>query len=121
MGGGHAARPGRHPRLSAYRDAGHWLLVTFGLTELFTKESDDTGISGWGFELTMRVPAGDGPPAPWSLNLLRQLGGYVFSTGRVFEPGHRLNPGGPITGASDTRLTALARTCWRRSGPATPC
>ncbi|MEU4250643.1 suppressor of fused domain protein [Amycolatopsis sp. NPDC026612] len=94
--------------ISAYRGAGHWLLVTFGLTELFAKESDDPGTSGWGFELTMRVPAADGPPGAWTLNLLRQLGRAVFVTGRVFAAGHRLDPGGPITGSADTRLTAIA-------------
>ena len=43
--------------LSAYRVDDVWLLVTFGLTELFTKESDDPETSGFGFELTLRVPA----------------------------------------------------------------
>ncbi len=94
--------------LSAYRADGHWLLVTFGLTELFGKESDDPDVSGFGFELTMRVPAVEAQPASWSLNLLHRLGQYVFSTGRVFAAGHRLSPGGPITGAPDTRLTAIA-------------
>ncbi|MEU5265995.1 suppressor of fused domain protein [Amycolatopsis sp. NPDC021455] len=94
--------------LSAYRGDGHWLLVTFGLTELFAKESDDPGTSGWGFELTMRVPAAEEPPPQWSLNLLQRLGQYVFSTGRAFAAGHRMSPGGPITGSADTRLTAIA-------------
>ncbi|WP_158263006.1 suppressor of fused domain protein [Amycolatopsis sp. CA-128772] len=94
--------------LSAYRGDGYWLLVTFGLTELFGKDSDDPATSGFGFELTLRVPATGDQPAPWSLTLLERLGQYVFSTGRVFEAGHRLSPGGPITGSPDTRLTAIA-------------
>lgn len=94
--------------LSAYSAGGHWLLVTFGLTELFSKNSDDPLISGWGFELTLRVPAGEAEPPAWSLRLLQQLGGYVFSSGQPFDHGHRMDPGGPITGAQDTRLTALA-------------
>jgi hypothetical protein len=94
--------------ISAYRGDGHWLLVTFGLTELFGKESDDPGTSGFGFELTLRVPATGEQPAPWALTLLERLGRYVFSTGQVFAAGHRLSPGGPITGSADTRLTALA-------------
>jgi hypothetical protein len=94
--------------LSAYRVSSHWLLVTFGLTELFDKVSADADTSGWGFELTMRVPAeGDQPPA-WSLQLLLELGHYVFSGGAGVRAGHRLIPGGPITGTPDTRLTALA-------------
>lgn len=97
--------------LSAYRVDDHWFLVTFGLTELFGKVSDDPRVSGWGFELTMRVPAADAAqPDAWVLRLLEQLGRYVFGTGTPFDSGHRMDPGGPITGAPDTRLTALAFT-----------
>ena len=94
--------------LSAYREATHWLLITFGLTELFGKDSDDPEVSGWGFELTMRVPATEAQPPAWALRLLQQLGRYVFSAGRPFADGHRMDPGGPITGAPNTRLTAVA-------------
>lgn len=97
--------------LSAYRTDEDWLLVTFGLTELFGKESGDSQWSGWGFELTMRIPVRDAeqPPA-WALNLLEKLGKYVYSSGRWFEAGHRMQPGGPISGKPDTRLTAIAFT-----------
>jgi hypothetical protein len=94
--------------LSAYRVDTYWLLVTFGLTELFSKDSDDPEVSGWGIELTMRLPATEDQPPAWALRLLQQLGRYVFSTGRPFDHGHRMDPGGPITGAPDTRLTAVA-------------
>jgi hypothetical protein len=94
--------------LSAYRGADHWLLVTFGLTDLFGAVVPKAQVSGWGFELTLRVPKTEQQPPAWSLNLLEKLGRYVFSSGRPFEPGHRMDPGGPITGKPDTRLTALA-------------
>ena len=94
--------------LSAYRVDDHWLLVTFGLTELFGKDTDDPAVSGWGFELTMRVPATEAQPPHWVLRLLDQLGSYVYGTGRPFDDGHRLDPGGPITGTPGTRLTAVA-------------
>jgi hypothetical protein len=100
--------------LSAYRSGGHWLLVTFGMTELFGKDSDDPDVSGWGHELTMRVPRNrddaDDQPPPWTLRLLQQLVSHVFEAGTPFADGHRLDPGGPVTGADDTRLTALAFT-----------
>lgn len=44
--------------VSAYRLPSHWFVVTYGLSELYTKVSDDPSTSGWGEELTMRV----GPP-----------------------------------------------------------
>ncbi|WP_157995646.1 suppressor of fused domain protein [Thermomonospora amylolytica] len=94
--------------LSAHRGGDHWLLVTFGLSELFGKDSADPEVSGWGLELTMRLPATGARPPAWSLRLLQQLGRYVFSTGRAFDHGHRMDPGGPITGTPGTRLTAPA-------------
>ena len=98
--------------VSAYRVPGSWFFVTFGLTELYEKESDDAAVSGWGFELTMRIPRADGEAQPpqWPLTLLARLGEYVFSSASPFGPGHRLDPGGPITGTTDTRLTAVAFT-----------
>lgn len=94
--------------LSAYRAAGHWLLVTFGMTELFSKDSDDPDISGWGCELTMRVPLDADQPPAWSLRLLDKLVEYVFNSGRPFAEGHRMDVGGPITGQANTRLRAVA-------------
>jgi suppressor of fused protein SUFU len=94
--------------LSAYRVGDHWLLVTFGLTELFTKDSDVTEVSGWGYELTMRVPLTADQPPRWTIRLLERLGWYICSGRKPLREGHRLDPGGPITGAPDTRLTALA-------------
>jgi hypothetical protein len=94
--------------LSAYRVDQHWLLVTFGLTELFSKESDNPQISGFGFELTMRLPAVEDQPPAWALRLLQQLGRYAFDSEHLLSSGDRMDPGGPITGAPDTRLTAVA-------------
>jgi len=94
--------------LSAYRDQGVWFLVTYGLSELFFKESDDPTVSGWGFELTMRVPELNGEPPAWSRRLLAQLARTVFATGNVFAPGHRADLRESITGDRATsRLTAV--------------
>jgi hypothetical protein len=96
-------------RLRAIRDGAVWLFVTYGLSELFAKHSEDPAISGWGFELTMRVPAdGDQPPV-WPRILLDSLGRYVFSWGRPFAAGHRFDFGEPLTqGDPPTELTAGA-------------
>src|ERR1700679_2089959 len=37
------------------RPSPHWHFVSYGLTELYVKESDDTEVSGFGFELTFRL------------------------------------------------------------------
>lgn len=96
--------------LSAYQDQDGWFLVTYGLSELFAKEGDDPDTSGFGFELTIRTPPA--PDAPgWALGLLRSLGNSVFSSGRTFGDGHRVDLRQPITGGNPpTQLTALAIT-----------
>lgn len=99
--------------ISAYRRADpvpHWHFVTYGFSELFAKEWEDPEVSGWGFELTMRVAAdaaADEPPA-WVLNFLQNLGRYVFGSGNVFSDGDYMNANGPISRESETRLHAVA-------------
>ncbi len=90
------------------KPARHWHYVTYGMTELFKKESDDPATSGWGFEFTVRVAAvGDEPPS-WPTNLLMKLADYVFRSGRPFASGHRVNPGSAI--APSSSLNAIAFT-----------
>ncbi|MFD1954839.1 suppressor of fused domain protein [Paenibacillus thailandensis] len=88
----------------------HWHFVTFGFSELYDKESDDAENSGYGFELTFRLgreQTEEEPPA-WALNLLQNMGRYVFGSGNVFQSGDYLDANGPICLGSDTKLTALA-------------
>jgi hypothetical protein len=54
QGGG----PLREVTTHRLRRPDHWHLVTYGLSELDGKESDDPLLSGWGFELTFRLAAG---------------------------------------------------------------
>ena len=92
--------------LSAFALDGHWLFVTYGLTELFGKASGDPGISGWGEELTMRVTRADGDRVPaWPVRLLGRLGQLVFERATPFLPGGRL----AVAGAADGAPPAL---CW---------
>lgn len=88
----------------------HWHFVTYGFSELYEKESDNVEVSGYGFELTFRLArdiAEEEPPA-WALNLLQNMGRYVFSSGNVFRAGDYLDANGPICLDADTQLTALA-------------
>jgi hypothetical protein len=96
--------------ISAYPLDDHWLVVSFGLSELFEKGNDDPSTSGWGIELTIRPIRIDEQPPRWALNLIEALGRSVYSTGRAFGNAHRLDPGGPITGVNDTELRAVAFT-----------
>ncbi|TDC97058.1 suppressor of fused domain protein [Actinomadura sp. 7K507] len=88
----------------------HWHFVTYGMTELYTKESENLDESGWGFEFTLRVargPAEQEPPM-WAPNLLQNLGRYVFNSGNTFGPGHHMNANGPInTDREDSEIRAV--------------
>ncbi|MEU5884039.1 suppressor of fused domain protein [Spirillospora sp. NPDC047279] len=97
---------------SAYEAAGHWHYVTYGLTELWDKESDDPQISGYGFEFTMRVvrAAGDPEPPTWPFNVLEQVAKFVRSQGAVLGDGHRMDTRNSITGDPACGLTVLAFT-----------
>jgi hypothetical protein len=80
-----------------------WHYVTYGLTELFEKASPQAEISGFGFELTFRLPrdpASDQPPA-WPLRLLQGLGQYVLAGHGSFDTGHVVDLGGPIVPPSE--------------------
>ena len=68
----------------------HWHYVTYGLSELFEKTSRDAAVSGFGFELTMRVPrvAGETEPPSWPL---RALQGLSSKRGSQADALHGLN------------------------------
>ncbi|MEO4053242.1 suppressor of fused domain protein [Solibacillus sp. CAU 1738] len=99
--------------LSAYKvetPSPHWHIVTFGFSELYEKESNNTEYSGYGFELSFRVARSideEEPPA-WALNLLQNMGRYVFNSNNIFASGDYLDANGPICLGADTQLTALA-------------
>lgn len=89
----------------------HWHYVTYGLTDLFDKQSASAA-SGFGFELTFRLAADPGTlEAPlWPLHLLQSLARYVVRTGNGFHDGHRMSTDGPITLGIPTALCSLAFT-----------
>jgi hypothetical protein len=100
------------PAIAVYEGVkpAHWHCVTYGLSELFEKSSGDPGVSGYGFELTMRVPRADGeetPPA-WPLRALQGLGRYVLASGRGFDTGHCADLGGSIAPGIESALTCMA-------------
>ncbi len=92
--------------------APHWHFVTYGLSELYEKESDNAEESGYGFELTFRLAADDGEVEPpnWVFSFFQNLARYVFQTGNVFEDGHWMNANGPIALETGTQLRSIAIT-----------
>lgn len=91
------------PAIEVFEASGpdHWHFVTYGLTELFEKSSPDPAHSGFGFELTLRLPrsAGETMPPEWALRLLQALGHYVLSGHAGLDSGHVIDLGGPLAPA----------------------
>lgn len=88
------------PAVAVYEAPGpaHWHFVSYGLTELFEKSSPDPEHSGFGFELTLRLPRREGedtPPA-WAVRLMQALGHYVLSGHAGLDTGHVIDLGGPL-------------------------
>ncbi len=101
------AGPRRLDGISAYAAADHWHFVTLGISEIWTKRSNDADVSGLGFEFTMRVRRRRRPDPPaWVLKVLTRLAELSFEGSR-FDVGHTLDPYGSITGGSSGRLQGM--------------
>lgn len=102
---------GRDPLdgISVYAREDHWHFVTYGMSELYAKESEVPDVSGWGFEFTLRLAIiSDEEPPVWALNFLQNLARYVFSNNNPFAPGHHVDLNGPISLANpDTEIRAI--------------
>jgi hypothetical protein len=101
--------------ISAYKrlePVPHWHFITYGFTELFGKKSENKEVSGWGFELTMRVkteaPAEE--PPVWTVNFLQNLARYVFDSGNAFANWDYMNSNGPIASETDTLIRSMVFT-----------
>ena len=89
----------------------HWHLISCGMSELYDKQFINPEVSGFGIELTLRVPATDpeiDPPA-WPMQLMRNLARYVAATRRPFAEGQHMNAHAPL--ALDTPCT-LSAVCF---------
>ncbi len=103
---------------SAYDADSHWHFVSYGMSELYVPEPEaDPTFSGCGFEFTLRVAKDGTLDAPsWPFTLINALANDANSRGVLYEAGHRIDIGKPITGyptvegAPPTRLTVMALT-----------
>lgn len=89
----------------------HWdFCLTYGLSELFEKSSEDPDVSGFGFELTMRTPRlpDETMPPTWPLRALQGLGRHVLAQKQGLDTGHCADLGSSIAAGIDSALTCLA-------------
>ncbi len=67
----------------------HWVIVSRGFTELHEKEEVDPDVSGWGFELSCRVPAtSDDFDDGWVANWMQSIAEYLAASGAPLEAFH---------------------------------
>lgn len=100
------------PAISVWEgsDPAHWLYVGYGLSELFEKSAPDPNVSGFGYELTLRLPraAGESRPPTWALALLHGIAAGVLGKEAELDSGHLVDLGGPIAPPDESgRATAL--------------
>ncbi|MGW6697178.1 suppressor of fused domain protein [Nocardia sp. NPDC055049] len=80
--------------------------MSFGMTELDEKESQNPDESGWGFEFTFRLtrrPEEHEAPV-WPVGFLQNLARYVYSSGNWFEAGDHVDACPAIADALVNRL-----------------
>lgn len=96
--------------VSIYDGGTFWHYVSFGLSDLYGKESEDDW-SGFGYEFTFRLAkSNDAEPPLWPINVMGSLGRAVF-TGSAFGPGHSVNMVKPLDGPeSESAVTAVLLT-----------
>jgi hypothetical protein len=89
---------------SAYQAEDHWHYISYGLSELYHPgPQDDPDVSGWGFELTLRVPRADDDQAPgWPFTMLNELAKHVNGNHVLLQPGDRIDLRAPVTGYPHT-------------------
>ena len=76
--------------ISVYDGGSYWHFVSFGLTEIYEKECDDKEISGYGYELTLKLKKYDFENEEDELKcicgIFQMIARLVFKNGEVFGP-----------------------------------
>lgn len=76
--------------ISIYDGGDYWHFVSYGLTELYDKESEDRDISGYGYELTLKLKKYDFENEEAELKnicgILQWIARMTFTKGEIFNP-----------------------------------
>lgn len=90
--------------------AGHWHYVTYGFTALYggDRPPDPSGLDGFGYELTYRVPKESAKPSTAPVDLLRALARALVKGRHRLAANHTLPLGGPIAPGSKLGAFAVA-------------
>jgi suppressor of fused-like protein len=105
----HDLREGRSPVEGTHvYDAGHsWHFVTLGLSDLHEDTDPSSDVSGWGYELCMRVAKrGESEPPLWPVALLNTIARHT-AEGAVVGPGTSFRTGRVERAPDDARLEGV--------------
>lgn len=76
--------------ISVYDGGNFYHFVTFGLSELYEKESEDLEYSGYGMEFTFKLKKADYEDEEGEINnvinILQALARITFTSGEIFQP-----------------------------------
>ena len=76
--------------ISVYDGGDYWHFVSFGLTEIYEKECDDPAVSGYGYELTMKLKKYDFEDEEAELKcicgILQMIARITFTKDELFAP-----------------------------------
>lgn len=76
--------------ISVYDGGDYWHFVTYGLSELYEKESEDKEWSGYGMEFTFKLKKGcyqdEEQEIKCVCGLLQQISRITFKNGEIFQP-----------------------------------
>ena len=94
---------GNHPLdgISIYDGGEYWHFVTYGMTELYEKEEDNDGISGFGYEMTFKLKKDNYLDEEREFlcicEILQSIARITFNNSELFQPYEFLYTG-QITG-----------------------
>ena len=76
--------------ISIYEGEDYWHFVTFGLSELYEKESEDKEVSGFGYEMTFKLKKDNYEDTEGEIRcigcILQMISRITFTKGEVFYP-----------------------------------
>lgn len=76
--------------ISIYDGGDYWHFVTYGLTELYEKESEDTEYSGFGYEMTFKLKKEQYEDEEAEIRcicgILQTIARITFNKGEIFNP-----------------------------------
>lgn len=107
--------------ISVYDGGDFWHFVSYGLSELYEKESDDPEWSGYGFELTLKLKkaglSDEEAEIKTICGIFQAIARLTFKNGEIFQPNEYIYTR-QTTGIDNRQKSALTGfiTAWDEAG-----